>query len=204
MIRQFVRAALRHSYRFQRSYLRRREVLPHVLNARRLLGEGAEIGVQSGYFSEVILDTWRGGRLFSIDPWQAFPASEYVDISNVSQEQHDQLNRQTVARLARFGPRSCILRMTSAAAAPRFEDGRLDFVYLDAQHHYEAVREDLRLWAPKVRRGGVLAGHDYLDGAINPGVFGVKSAVDEFGREHGLRVIVSREPEWRSWFLFLE
>jgi hypothetical protein len=38
----------------------------------------------------------------------------------------------------------------------------LDFVYIDANHKYDAVKKDLELWYPKVRKGGVFAGHDYL------------------------------------------
>ena len=161
-------------------FLNHRGQFPLLLNALGLMGEGAEIGVQCGVFSEVLLRNWRGKRLYCIDPWQAFPQDDYRDVANVPQSLHDQYFARTQASLKPFGRRVRILRQLSHAAAPHFADGQLDFVYLDAQHHYEAVRADLLTWAPKVRPGGLLAGHDYLDGENAAGVFGVKSAVDEF------------------------
>ncbi len=197
------RYLLRCSYRYQVTYIRNRGDLPHILNARKLLSEGAEIGVQSGYFSEVILNAWRGTKLYSIDPWQEYPPTHYVDVANVLQSEQDRRYQQTVERLKRFGSRSSILRKISRAAVDEFKDGQLDFVYLDAQHHYEAVTEDLTLWRPKIRQGGLLAGHDYVDGDLPQGVFGVKSAVDEFVRANCLRLVVSREAHWTSWFVFV-
>jgi len=197
------RYILQKSYKYQIAYVRAREHFPHILNARGLLGEGAEIGTQHGYFSEVILSSWKGKKLYSIDPWKEFPSEGYVDVANTPQSEHDEIYRRTLNRLKKFGRRSSILRETSNQALEHFQDGQLDFVYIDAQHHYEAVKEDVRSWYPKVRKGGILAGHDYLDGHIEQGVFGVKSAVDEFARENGLRVIVSKEDDWKSWFMLL-
>lgn len=51
--------------------------------------------------------------------------------------------------------------LNSVEAADRFLDGACDFVFLDADHTHEAVRADIRAWLPKVRPGGVLAGHDF-------------------------------------------
>jgi hypothetical protein len=161
------------------------------------------VGVQYGYYSEVILSAWKGRMLYSVDPWAEFDSCIYDDVANQSQDSQDAIYRGTAERLRRFGDRSIIIRMTSATAARRFEDGQLDFVYLDAQHHYEAVKEDIRCWLPKIRQGGILAGHDYLDGEIDQGRFGVKSAVDELARIAEMRLVVSRENRWRSWFVFV-
>lgn len=52
------------------------------------------------------------------------------------------------------------IRMDSAEASNNYEDESLDFVYIDADHSYEAFKKDLQHWYPKVKRGGVFAGHD--------------------------------------------
>jgi cephalosporin hydroxylase len=71
-------------------------------------------------------------------------------------------------------------------------------VYLDADHSKAGVLADLKLWMPKVRPGGVIAGHDYLDGDLPEGDFGVRSAVLEFfGREPEM---VTGE-QWPSWLI---
>ena len=177
-----------------------RKEVGHWLNWLGLNGEGVEVGVFQGEFSEQVLDTWECSRLTSIDPWREFPATEYVDTCNFPQAQHDNNHAIASTRLAKFGQRSRIMKNTSAEAAAHFEDASLDFVYLDAQHHYEAVRDDIALWLPKVRRGGVIGGHDYLDGRLPSGLYGVKTAVAEFARANGCELIVTREPNWPSWF----
>ena len=52
-------------------------------------------------------------------------------------------------------------RMTTNEAAGLFKDESLDAVFIDADHSYEAVKMDIENWMPKVRKGGMLAGHDY-------------------------------------------
>jgi hypothetical protein len=178
-----------------------RNEVGHWLNWQGLVGQAVEIGVLRGGFSAQILGTWEGARLTCVDPWREFPSDEYVDNANFSQGDHEKNFEETTRRLAGYGPRSRILRKTSQEGAGEFPNESLDFVYIDAQHHYEAVREDIRLWYPKVKRGGVLGGHDYLDGVVANSLFGVKRAVDEFAAEQGLKMIATREPVFKSWFL---
>ena len=97
-----------------------------------------------------------------------------------SQASMEEKYESTRRRLGRFGERSDIWRETSVEAAGRVKPASLDFVYLDARHSYEGVAEDLEVWFPLVRPGGLMAGHDYNDGVFVEGVHGVRSAVDEF------------------------
>lgn len=181
-----------------------REELPFFLNRRGLLGCGVEVGVKTGFFSEVLLRDWRGRHLISIDPWSAAPLEEYVDRANVEQEEHDRNYEDTARRLARFGERSSIWRMTGDVAAQRIPHHSLDFAYLDARHDYDSVRQDLADWYDKVRPGGVFAGHDYVDGFFIDGEFRVKSAVDDFFAERGLTPKATYgDPPWVSWYVVL-
>ncbi len=67
-----------------------------------------------------------------------------------------------------------IIKGQSDESASQFEDGSLDFVFLDADHVYARVKGDILAWLPKIKKGGILAGHDY-----EPQHPGVKQAVDE-------------------------
>ena len=165
-----------------------RDEIPTLLNTRGLVGRGAEIGVKTGRFSDHILRNWRGEQLISIDPWREVDWDEYVDRSNVSQDEQERCYQETVARLEPYAARSQIWRMTSVEAAAHVPDGSLDFAYIDARHDYASVLEDLEAWFPKVKPGGILAGHDYVDGMLVQGDFGVKSAVDEFFGARGIPV----------------
>lgn len=76
------------------------------------------------------------------------------------------------ARVDALGGR--MLWMSSQEATRHVPDGWADFVFIDAGHSYEAVKADIAAWAPKVREGGWLGGHDY-----HPAHPGVIQAVDE-------------------------
>jgi len=87
-------------------------------------------------------------------------------------------------------------------AGSHIAPGSLDFAYLDGRHDYESVKQDLELWYDKVRPGGIFAGHDYRDGVPPQGVFGVKSAVNEFFGAKGLPVKATHvDAPWSSWFV---
>src|SRR5436190_1026758 len=83
-----LRAAIRPLLRYPSSLrlVPGRGELPFVLNARRLLGTGAEIGVQEAGFSTHLLRHWRGRRLVSVDPWLE-DAPTWRSVDNVSQPQ---------------------------------------------------------------------------------------------------------------------
>ena len=184
--------------------LAQRDDFALLLNRRRLLGCGVEVGVKRGEFSEKLLRAWRGRHLISVDPWAEAPADEYADLDNVSQATHDAFHGETLARLTAFGERSSVWRMTGGEAAARIPHHCLDFVYLDARHDYASVKEDLGQWFDKVRPGGIVAGHDYLDGQFVDGDFGVRSAVDEFFSARGVPVRATfADAPWHSWFVTL-
>jgi predicted O-methyltransferase YrrM len=175
------------SYASTLEHVRTRDQLPMLLESRSLVGDGVEVGVQRGRYSEYLLAHWPGRRLISVDPWRE-SADGYVDSANVDQVEQDRRFHETWSRLRRFGVRSEIWRTTSLAAAARIALGTLDFVYLDARHDRDSVLADLEAWWPKLRPGGIIAGHDYVDGVLPNGVFGVRSAVDAFF--HALRLPV--------------
>ena len=94
--------------------------------------------------------------------------------------------------------------MTGEEAVPHAGDGSLDFVYLDARHDEESIAQDLEMWRPKIRSGGVMAGHDYLDGDLPEGVFGVKTAVDRFFGAIGLEIHETElDRPWSSWWVLI-
>ena len=152
-----------------------RDDLGFILNQLNFINEGVEVGTYRGDFSAQLLTKWTGQKLYSVDCWQEQPEDVYSD-KPPGQLQNFQM---TAGKLAPFGLRSEIIRAFSIEAAKRFPDGYLDFAYLDANHSYAATRDDLEVWGPKVRNGGLLCGDDYT--ADYPGV---AEAVNEIGRAH--------------------
>jgi predicted O-methyltransferase YrrM len=175
-----------------------RAVLPFILRDRNLISIGVEVGVCRGFFSEHILKHWPG-HLYLVDLWEEHEA--YKD----AKYDHAFNYKDCIERLKPFEERITILRTASTRAALNFADDSLDFVYLDANHSYEAVRDDLSAWYPKVRRGGILAGDDYgilpeqsIDFGNGDGayMFGVKRAVDEFAIEHKRNISIDWLAGW--------
>lgn len=161
---------------------------------------GAEIGVWRGDFANHILrrcDT----NLYLIDPWQG-NIEGYNDIRNQSQEEQERCYQATLINMSAFPGRYTIIRDFSHRAVKQFDDGQLDFVYLDADH--ELIWEDLNLWYPKVRHGGMVAGHDFLDGDNVAGSnFKVKTAVTQFVGKIGVkRIFKTSEHDWPSWYFW--
>jgi hypothetical protein len=74
------------------------------------------------------------------------------------------------------------MRMTSVEASKQFDDNSIDSIFIDANHEYKFVKEDIAAWFPKLKSGGLIGGHDY-DGGPNSGHPGVRDAVHEaFGQ----------------------
>ena len=127
----------------------------------------AEVGVREGYFSKFILDNTSVEKLYAIDPWERNPELEHG-----AQEAFDTCHRL----LHQFGKRAEMIKDYSPSAAEIFEDEILDFVYIDGLHDYESVKADIKAFYPKIKKGGIIAGHDYHKGDW-PGVY---DAVNEF------------------------
>lgn len=177
--------------------MRHRNELPELFTTRGY-DKVVEVGVQRGDFSNIVLSKWHGSTYVMVDVWQHMPG--YRDICNVSDQQQEAVYEAAMAVAERYAPRVKVLIGESVLMAEEFADGSLDAVYLDADHSKAAVLADLEAWMPKIRRGGAICGHDYLDGVLPEGDFGVKSAVLEFfGREPD---IVTLEP-WPTWLVDL-
>lgn len=164
---------------------------------------GAEIGVQKGSYSEYLLDAFDFKILYSVDPWKHYPDAIYMDRANLDQKEQDENYQTTLNRLARFKKRSCVLRMTSCEANKLIPGESLDFIHIDANHKYEYCAEDILIWYSKLKKGGILSGHDYIlmTDMKNPNERGVKRAVDEFVSKNNLQLFFC-DKVFPCWYFF--
>lgn len=140
-------------------------------------GIGVEVGVRRSDFAELLLSNW-SGKLCLVDPWDSKNDHFFEAVSPPWDDEAD--FNETRRKMMPFRGRVSMIRRTSEDAASMVWSP-LDFVYIDADHRYEAVRKDLNLWWPKLRHGGILAGHDFVYHTIPE----VTMAVCEFALEHG-------------------
>jgi hypothetical protein len=121
-----------------------RDELGLILNARDLRGEGVEVGVLLDDHSD-LSQRWAGKCLDSVDPLR--PSRRRSTPTATTEIRRNRNNSSaTCVRLSGFGSRSSVLRLGSL---PFCCNWQLDFVYIEAQHHYEAVEQDIELWRPK-------------------------------------------------------
>lgn len=163
---------------------------------------GVEVGVRTGWFSKYILDHTQM-KVYAIDPWE--DNDELAD----AEYAYDSCKK----RLRPYKHRVKLIKGWSPQEAARFKDGRVDFVYIDALHDYESVKKDIEGWWPKVRKGGIISGHDF-NRTEWPGVV---KAVEEFCEKNRISYFLtglvgnattSRTGDWdeydgdeQSWFV---
>ncbi|MHB8904501.1 MAG: glycosyltransferase [Melioribacteraceae bacterium] len=150
----------------------------------------AEIGVARGHHSAHLLESFSHLKHYSVDPWKHFELS-YDDPANAEQALMDKQYGEVKNLLSKFGERSKIIRKTSLEASKEIME-KLDFIFIDANHSYESVKEDLHLWWDKVKPGGIVAGQDYM----HPNFPGVKLAVDEYLVKYNLSAISEQGSVW--------
>jgi len=138
-----------------------------------------------------------------VDPYKKFDDGIYKDAMNdKSQADFDALSAKVTNMLtSEFGPRVCMVRKMSAEAVSQFPDASLAFVYIDGNHGYSHVFQDIEMWLPKIQPGGVLTGDDVCDfdeskrlpdgnirmdwGPGSYGYYGVYKAVCDIRAKHG-------------------
>lgn len=154
---------------------------------------GAEIGVGSGIFSKRMLEIIPNLNLLCVDSWRR-------------RKRHKDFYEARKVLMPYSG--ATVIWAFSVDAAKLIPHEWLDFVYIDADHTYERVKDDILQWAKRVRKGGIVSGHDYFDAKhINLGVI---KAVDEYVKKIGYELNVTewdletpekdeRQPSW--WFI---
>ena len=160
---------------------------------------GCEIGVYKGDYSIKILEKTNLSKLYLIDSWQHL--DNYNDISNHSNPEFDFILQGVKNKISNHKERVEIIKGLSENIVNNFEDDYFDFLYLDADHSYSASKKDVSLWYSKVKPGGIFSGHDYLNGSLPQGEFGVKQSIDEFVKQNNLELHVTGEDQWKSWFI---
>jgi len=137
---------------------------------------GSWRGRSSCFLGVEIFNSGKSIELHCVDTWlgseEHQPGGEFPEGYQILKD--DGLYKEFISNIQPIKDIIKPIRLTSIEASSLYEDESLDFVFLDASHKYEDVKQDLVAWYPKVRKGGIFAGHDY------PSWPEVVKAVDEF------------------------
>jgi hypothetical protein len=133
-------------------------------------GIGAEIGVDEGEFSDLILKINQPEKLYLIDSW----GSERYSVSK-----KDKIER--IFNLLITQNKIEIVHNNSINAAHNFQNDYFDWVYIDTDHSYETTLKELYAYAIKIKPQGYICGHDYIKGNLRDAIrYGVIEAITEF------------------------
>ena len=132
---------------------------------------GSWKGKSSAYMAVEIANSCKEIDFYCVDTWEG-------SIEHKNKQELFMLYNIFLSNMKPVESYYMPLKMKSLDAVSRFGDHSLDFVFIDASHEYEDVKADIIAWLPKIKPGGILAGHDYYidDFDYYPGV---KQAVNE-------------------------
>jgi hypothetical protein len=117
--------------------------------------KGVEVGTARGEFAEKICRIMPRVKLFCVDPWIAYDG--YPE-----RKKQKKMDRHYEIAKAKLAPYECeLMKSFSRDAVKNFEDESLDFVFIEGNHCFEYVIEDIALWSRKVKPGGIISGHDF-------------------------------------------
>lgn len=155
--------------------LSNRNELGKLFQEHNELGVGAEVGCYAGDFSKILSKEY-DGKILSID---YFDSSDFLYDDKLEDRCRENLKETNCE----------VIKSDSVEYSKIILDESLDWVYIDADHRYETAKADIEAWFPKVRKGGVFSGHDYIKNySISGQEFGVWKAVDEFCKKNGYKV----------------
>lgn len=150
---------------------------------------GAEVGIWKGKMSVGLLSR-HDLKLYMVDHWQPIP--EYGDVFTAEKQIRNKGEAINVTEFA--SGRRVILDVPSADAVRQIAEP-LDFVYIDADHSYQGVKQDIENWLPHIKEGGLIGGHDYN----NPGEKNteeVVAAVNEAAERYGWALEITPSHSW--------
>lgn len=152
--------------------------------------KGAEIGVRWGQNALAMCEAIPGLDLTVADMW-----TEYKDIDRLyPNEKHQRFYEKAKEILAPYNV--TFMRMSSMEAVKKFDNESLDFVYLDANHKFDYIMEELIEWSRKVKVGGIISGHDFAHYIGQQ----VVDAVDVYTEVHGIWELFFTDEQVPSFF----
>jgi hypothetical protein len=159
---------------------------------------GAEIGVDRGLYAETLSKANPGVKLYCIDPWKV-----YNDYEDLRDPHYMNVNYALTKR--RLSPYNCkIIKKSSMGAIKDFEDESLDFVYIDANHDYKYVLEDIEKWSKIVKSGGIVSGHDYVWRSHRRSKNDVKDALNLYMKTNNIKPLFLFGKNSGSTWLFIK
>ena len=139
-------------------------------NPAHFVEVGSWKGKSSAFMATEIIRSQKQIKFDCVDTWEGSPehqaGGQFEDAHVINNTLFDEFVKNMLPVHMHYRA----IKLMSTQAASQYEDQSLDFVFLDGDHSYASVKEDILAWLPKVKSGGFLGGHDYGPPGLFPGV----------------------------------
>jgi len=166
----------RHSTRFAKKYFKNKEIT------------AVEVGTYEGYNAKSILKELNIGRFYVIDPYENY--SDYASSEPETVMKLVKAQKMAKRKLKKYLKKIVWIKKRSEDAIKDLPE--VDFIYIDGNHKYEYVKKDMENCFKKLKKGGILAGHDIAS------FHGVGEALIEFCSERKIKPRIT-VTDW--WFI---
>lgn len=156
---------------------------------------GVEIGVERGRFSQTLLERNKSLNLTGVDPLMVYKGYR----EHVSQDKMNDFVKEIEERTK--GYNYSLIRSYSTEAVDMFKDESLGFVYIDGNHDFLNTTLDIHYWTPKVYKGGIISGHDFVRNKKKDYKCHVKDVVTAWAYSHDIKFwFITKKDKSPSWF----
>lgn len=141
-----------------------------------------EVGVFLGksvvFMCEKLKEYNKTTKVIAVDTWRGSVEHQEL-VNNIGGE--DVFFEKFIDNIKQsgFSDNVVVKRESSVESSKSFPNESIDFIFIDASHQYQDVLDDINAWLPKVKKGGIISGHDYHSGLF-PGV--IKAVNQVFGK----------------------
>ena len=155
-----------------------KEMVRKYSNNAKFIEVGAWKGKSAAYMAVEIANSDKDIIFYVVDTWEG-------SIEHKEKPEFSQLYAIFLDNMKPVEKYYISMKMTSLEASSKFDDNSIDFIFIDASHEYTDVINDLKAWYPKLKSGGILAGHDYYPDQSTWGdVYKAVNEVFPYNHEH--------------------
>jgi hypothetical protein len=159
---------------------------------------GCELGVFEGEFSSILLNSNKFKKLYLVDLFDGTIESGDKSGNFIKYKLGDELMNTVVNKFKNLSNIE-IVKRDSVSFLQNFPDNYFDFIYIDTSHQYEHTKLELNLSLKKIKKNGIISGHDYNRYRFD----GVVRAVDEFSKENNLKLNLTNLDVLETFYFIL-
>jgi predicted O-methyltransferase YrrM len=166
-----------------------RDVVKQFSDNSNFVEVGSWLGKSAAYMAVEIANSSKNINFYCVDMWSGVVSYSPDRSSKIDTNSY--FYEKFLTNIEPVKDFIIPVAKSSLDATKEFQDNSLDFIFIDASHDYQSVKQDIEAWYPKLKPTGVFAGHDYLTSA------GVRQAVEEFCTDKNL----TNEPDQGCWII---